>query len=46
MKRLKAKGYNFPDLEERGWLDGWMDEDEDEDYLNNEIERPIYEYQN
>lgn len=30
MKKLKAKGYNFPDLEEKGWLDGWMDDDDDE----------------
>jgi hypothetical protein len=31
MVRLKkTKGYEFPGLEEKGWLDGWL-EDDDED---------------
>lgn len=30
MVRLKKKGYNFPDLEARGWLDGWLDDEEDD----------------
>eukprot|EP00335_Anophryoides_haemophila_P000028 CAMPEP_0204821350 /NCGR_PEP_ID=MMETSP1018-20131115/9454_1 /ASSEMBLY_ACC=CAM_ASM_000518 /TAXON_ID=46462 /ORGANISM="Anophryoides haemophila, Strain AH6" /LENGTH=30 /DNA_ID= /DNA_START= /DNA_END= /DNA_ORIENTATION= len=29
MKKLKEKGFDFPDLEEKGWLDGWMDDDND-----------------
>jgi hypothetical protein len=33
MVRLKKKGYNFPELEARGWLEGWLDE-EDEAFLN------------
>lgn len=26
MLRLKSKGYEFPELEARGWLDGWIDD--------------------
>jgi hypothetical protein len=30
MVRLKLKGYNFPELEAKGWLVGWLDEEEEE----------------
>ena len=30
MVRLKMKGYNFPELEAKGWLEGWLDDDEQE----------------
>jgi hypothetical protein len=37
MVYLKKKyGYNFPDLEEKGWLKDWL-EDEDDDNDNDDI---------
>ncbi len=37
MTRLKKKGFNFPELEKRGWLEGWLEDEDDEDpFLNND----------
>jgi len=40
MLRLKAKGYEFPELEAKGWLNGWTD-DNNQDMLSE-----ISEYKN
>ncbi|KAL4493666.1 hypothetical protein ABPG72_004159 [Tetrahymena utriculariae] len=32
MMRLRKKGYDFPTLEAKGWLEGWIEDEEDEDY--------------
>ena len=29
MVRLKRKGYSFPELEAKGWLDGWEEDTEE-----------------
>lgn len=31
MMRLRKKGYDFPQLESRGWLDDWIEDEGDED---------------
>ena len=42
MVRLKKKGYNFPDLEAKGWLDGWLDEEDEDEILSADNDEPSY----
>ena len=37
MIKLKQKGYEFPELESKGWLEGWLDECDD-DFVTKQLE--------